>query len=67
MNELKRKIYKSGENLQTFADKVGLSRFTIMNVIKGRYKSANGATIKLIADGLGMTYEETEKLINVSC
>ena len=62
--QFKREIYKSGENLNTFALKTGLSRFTLMKIIKGATKKVNGCTIKAIADGLGITYEEAEVLVN---
>lgn len=64
--QFKREIYKSGENLNTFALKTGLSRFTLMKIIKGATKKVNGCTINALAKGLGITYEEMEQILNVS-
>lgn len=63
--QFKREIYKSGNNLSGFALKCGLSRFTLMDIIKEKHKSVNGSTIKAIADGLGITYEKAERVLNV--
>lgn len=51
---------KRGFNQTTFAEYIGISRWGIMDIINCKHKKVRMDTIGLIADGLELTYEETE-------
>ena len=58
---LKTEIYKNGYNISQFAQKCGISRFTLNDAFTGRHR-LRGDTICLIAEGLEKPYEEVERL-----
>lgn len=58
---LKTEIYKRGYTITSFADKVGISRFTLTDAFTGRHK-LRGDTMSWIAEALNEPYEEVERL-----
>ena len=55
-------IYKRGYTITGFSKKCGIDHSTIYQYIQGRKKSMHGSTINIIAENLGMPYEEVKKL-----
>lgn len=62
--QFERELGKRGFNQTTFAEYIGLSRWGIMDIINCKHKVVRMDTIGLIADGLDLTYEETERILN---
>jgi len=60
---LKDEIYRQGYSLTSFADVIGISRWTLNNIFKQRFKKNHTEIVRLIAKGLGLSVEETTKLI----
>jgi len=60
---LKDEIYRQGYTLTSFAEKICISRWTLNNILKYRYNTNQKETIRLIANGLGLSIEEAAKMI----
>lgn len=60
---LKDEIYRQGFAICEFADKIFVSRWTLNNIFRHRYHTNQKEIIRLIASGLGKSYEETARLI----
>ena len=61
---LKDLIHQQGDTYDTFAEKVGISRDSILNIIKRRYAKPYDYTIERIAEGLKMPYAEVRKMVD---
>lgn len=60
---LKDEIYRQGYTLTSFAEKIYISRWTLNNIFKQRFKKNHKEIVRLIAEGLNLSIEQTEKLI----
>ena len=58
---LKTEIYRKGYTIKSFADRVGISRFTLNDVFTGRHKP-RGDTISWIAEALNEPYEKVVEI-----
>lgn len=59
---VKDEIYKRGYTILEFCEKIGISRWTLMDICNGKHK-ARGTTIYLIAKGLEMSYEDVKQML----
>ena len=58
---LKDEIYKRGYTINSFAERVGISRYTLNNIFTGRHKP-RGDTMSWIAQALDLPYERVVEI-----
>lgn len=61
---LKTELKKRGYTYDEFADLAGISRDTIVNIVKGRYPRRHSYIIDSIAYGLKISHADAERIVN---